>query len=306
MKTMETYEVTMRNAIRRKNSLIKAKIHKAKLERERMSELEQGGVRQKDIQKFLGSLQLDRVYQWDTVCGMKMIPDNGVDLIIADPPYNAGGRGTKVKMNKAKYKSINEKWDTMNDEEFGFFNFAWITECFRVLKPGGTFLCFASIHNLFDVGTLMPKIGFKINQKYEWKKVNPVPALLGTNAVFSTESIILGSKLKKCTFNLDYAKSINNGKNIHDVFVTNQTPPKEKKHGKFPCQKPLELAIKLINLHSQRGDIVLLPFCGSGTEAVASVMTGRRFITFERETEYIEIANKRLDNIEDFHSDLIR
>lgn len=130
-------------------------------------------------------------------------------------------------------------------------------------------------------------------------KKNPPPSFLGTNATYATEFIILATKPGgSMTYNLDYAKAINNGKNIQNVFETALTPKREKTHGKFPCQKPLQLAVKLIQLHSNINDTVLIPFCGSGTEAVASVLTNRSFISFETNREYIELANNRLDDID--------
>ena len=75
-------------------------------------------------------------------------------------------------------------------------------------------------------------------------------------------------------------RQINDNKNIQSVFENVLTPRLEKRHGRFPCQKPLEISIKLINLHSHPNHIVLIPFCGSGSEAVATQMTAN-LITFD-------------------------
>ncbi|WP_434749668.1 DNA-methyltransferase [Paenibacillus amylolyticus] len=256
------------------------------------------------MKKQLNGLQLNRIYQRDCVEGMKMLPDNSIDLVIADPPYNLGNSGTKLDLKEMYgFNQFKEDWDKIDD--FPTFNQAWINECYRVLKPGGSIMAYGTHHNLFLVGYLMGESSFTIRTKYEWKKKNPSPNRTGTAPHFATESIIWASKGDNKIYNLDYAKRINNNKNITNVFETSATPPREKKYGKFPCQKPLEVSIQLINLHSRPDQIVLIPFCGSGSEAVAAQMTGRNFITFERESQYIELANMRLDNTDELKDKLL-
>lgn len=88
--------------------------------------------------KLLNGLQLNRIYQRDCVEGMKMLPNNSVDLVIADPPYNLGNSGTKINLKESYgYNQFKEDWDKIDD--FPAFNQAWIAECYRVLKPGGQY-----------------------------------------------------------------------------------------------------------------------------------------------------------------------
>ncbi len=253
---------------------------------------------------LLNGLQLNRIYQRDCIEGMKLMPDNSIDLVIADPPYNLGNNGTKLNMKEIYgFNQFKEDWDKIDD--FHSFNKAWIDECHRVLKPDGSILAYGTHHNLFTVGYLIEQAGFLTRIKYEWKKKNPPPNFTGNAPHFASESIIWASKGKRRTYNLDYAKRINNNKNIQSVFETTLTPRNEKKHGKFPCQKPLEISIKLISLHSYPEQTVLVPFCGSGSECVAAQMTGRNFITFEKEPKYIELANIRLENTNELKDKLI-
>ncbi|TVX97957.1 DNA-methyltransferase [Cohnella terricola] len=247
-------------------------------------------------------IKLNRIYQRDCIQGMKMLPSDSIDLIIADPPYNIARDGANADMKHLRFKTINEEWDYI--EDFEAFNQAWLEQCYRVLKPRGSILCYGTHHNIFQVGYLMSKIDYQVRIKYEWLKTNPPPSFLGTNPRFATESIIWATKQTGGTYNRDYAHKINDGKNITNVFTTSLTPPREKKFGRFPCQKPLELSVKLINLHSHRDEVVLVPFCGSGTECVAAQLTGRSFVTFEREPAYIELANIRLDNTDDLKAKL--
>ena len=256
------------------------------------------------MSKLLNGLQINRIYQRDCIEGMKMLPDNSIDLVIADPPYNLGNNGTKINMKETYgFNYFKEDWDKIDD--FQAFNEAWINECHRVLKPDGSMLAYGTHHNIFTVGYLKEQSSFTIRAKYEWKKKNPPPNFSGNAPHFASESIIWASKGIRRTYNLDYAKRINDNKNIQSIFENALTPRFEKRHGKFPCQKPLEISIKLINLHSHPDQIVLIPFCGSGSEAVATQMTNRNFIAFERESKYIELTNIRLENTNELKDKLI-
>jgi site-specific DNA-methyltransferase (adenine-specific) len=246
--------------------------------------------------RLLGSLELDRVYQRDVIDGLRMLPNESVDLIIADPPYNIGKKGKYIESKEKRFYAIKEEWDTIDD--FESFNFVWLKECERVLREGGSLLVWGSRHNVYLCGYQIEKLGLQIKTHYTWYKTNAMPCLTGRNPSESTEQLIWAVKGSKWTYNLEYAKSINDGKNIRNVFITTQTPVSEKREGRHPSQKRIEgLTDILVNLHSNPGDTILVPFCGSGSECVAAKQYGRYFISFELESKYIEIANKRLDNV---------
>ncbi|ADU32498.1 DNA-methyltransferase [Evansella cellulosilytica] len=250
------------------------------------------------MKKLLGQIELNRIYQRNCTEGMKMIPGESISLVIADPPYNIGKKGSFIEAKDKHHHTIREDWDNIPLNEFEKFNNDWINECFRVLKPGGSLLAWGSHHNIHIIAQLMEQTGYDMKPFYIWEKSNPAPSWSGRLPTTSTEYLLWGTKGKNWTYNLDYAKSINNGKNIKNVFKTSLTPPKEKKKGRFPCQKRIEgLTDHLVKLHSLKGDIILVPFCGSGTECVVAKMYGRDFISFETKPEYIVLANNRLDDI---------
>ncbi|MGG4553031.1 DNA-methyltransferase [Paenibacillus humicus] len=249
------------------------------------------------MNRNIEQLELNQIYQLDVLEGLSLLPDNSVDSAIDDPPYNIGLVGAHVNLRNG-YQAINEDWDKI--ENFEEFTTELLCQLYRVLKPGGSLLNYGTHHNIFLTGQLMKYIGFKVKMMYVWKKLNPPPSFLGTNPTYATEFIIWAVKEgSKCTYNLDYAKHINSGKNIRNVFETPLTPQREKKYGKFPCQKPLDMTTKLINLHSNENDVVLVPFCGSGTEVVAAALSNRQFISFDINQKYIDIANARLNNLEE-------
>jgi len=243
--------------------------------------------------EMIGSLELNRIYQMDCIEGMRLLPDESVDLIIADPPYNIGGKSNYIQSEEKRFFAIKEEWDTIDN--FEEFNFSWLKESYRVLKQGGSLLVWGSKQNIYLCGYQIEKLGLQIKTHYTWYKTNAMPCLTGRNPSESTEQLIWAVKGNKWTYNLDYAKSINRGKNIRNVFITPQTPASEKREGRHPSQKRVEgLTDVLVNLHSNSGDVVLVPFVGSGSECVAALRNNRHFIGFEREPEYIKIANKRI------------
>lgn len=237
---------------------------------------------------------VNRVHQRDCIEGMKnTIPNDCVDMILADPPYNIGADNKHIASVEKKFSSIKEDWDTI--EDFENFNRDWISECARILKPGGSLLVWGTRHNIYLCGYQIKNAGLDIRTHYTWFKTNSMPCLTGRNCSESTEQLIWATKGKKWTYNLDYAKSINNGQNIRNVFTTNMTPPNEKLEGKHPSQKRLAgLTDHLVGLHSNPGDLILIPFCGSGTEVLAAAQMGRHFVAFELSKDYIGLSKRRL------------
>ncbi len=248
-------------------------------------------------------LELNHIYNIDCIEGMKQIEENSIPLIIADPPYNISGSSNQIISEEKQYSSIKENWD--NIENFEEFNKNWLKESFRVLKNGGSLLCWGSRHNIYLCGYLIQKIGFTIRTDYFWEKTNAMPNLTGRNASESTEHCIFATKGKNWTYNLKYAKQINKNKNIRNVFKTSMTPPCERKFGKHPSQKRLiDLTDHLIFLHSNEKETVLVPFCGSGTECLAARMYKRNYLGFDLSPEYIKIAENRIKDFETLALDL--
>jgi len=137
-----------------------------------------------------------------------------------------------------------------------------------------------------------------------WFKPNGAPNLTGRNFAESHETIIWASKSKtaKHTFNYEAMKVYDqssdklkaDGKQMRDVWSIPTTPMREKEHGKHPTQKPLELLERLVLACSNKGDLILDPFCGSGTTGVASVKHNRQFVGIEKDLEYCKLSSKRI------------
>jgi len=111
----------------------------------------------------LGPFELNNIYEGDSIDLLKKIPDNSIDLIFADPPYNLQLNGELYRPDQTKVDAVNDEWDKFESlEEYDNFTFAWLKECYRVLKDDGSFWVIGTYHNIFRVGYIMQTIGFWI------------------------------------------------------------------------------------------------------------------------------------------------
>ena len=233
---------------------------------------------------------------------LKNIKPESIDMIFADPPYFLSNNG--ITCQGGKMVSVNKgSWDKLSDngtsiEEKHKFNRKWINLCKKVLKPNGTIWISGTMHNIYSVGMALEQEGFKIINNITWQKTNPPPNLACRCFTHSTETILWAKKNdKKSHYFFDYnkMKEMNGGKQMKDVWIGSLTKPSEKKCGKHPTQKPEYLLEKIVLASTEKGQIILDPFCGSGTTGVEAVRFGRKFIGIDLSEEYLQITKKRLE-----------
>ena len=135
-----------------------------------------------------------------------------------------------------------------------------------------------------------------------WHKTNPPPNLACKTFTHSTETILWAKKdLKKSkyTFNYDLMKELNDNKQMKDVWTTSLTKPSEKKQGKHPTQKPLEILEKIILASTNENDLILDPFCGSSTTGIAAVKLNRKYIGIDNSKEYLDLSIRRYREVKE-------
>ena len=137
------------------------------------------------------------IYHDDCIKVMKTLPSNKIDMVFADPPYFLSNGGLSI--HSGKIVSVNKgEWDkASNYENISQFNYAWLNECYRLLKNSGTIWVSGTQHNIFDVYQQMKKIGFKIINIIIWHKIDPPPLIYKNKFKFSYELIIWASKGRK-------------------------------------------------------------------------------------------------------------
>ena len=235
----------------------------------------------------------------DALLLLKKIEPQSIDMIFADPPYFLSGDG--ITCSGGKMVSVNKgKWDEkISIKEKHQFNKKWIRECKKVLKDDGTIWISGTMHNIYSIGMALEEEGFKIINNITWKKLNPPPNIGCRAFVHSTETVLWAKKdisKAKHKFNYDVMKKLNNNKQMKDVWETSLTKPSEKKCGKHPTQKPIELLEKIILASTDENDLILDPFNGSGTTGIVANRLKRKYIGIEKEKEYLDLTIKRKES----------
>lgn len=238
----------------------------------------------------------------DTFNALKNFEEKTFDMIFADPPYFLSNNG--ITCSGGKMVSVNKgKWDkALSIKEKHEFNKHWIKECYRVLKDNGTIWISGTLHNIYSIGMALEEEGFKIINNITWQKTNPPPNIACKAFTHSTETILWAKKdLKKSkyTFNYNLMKELNDNKQMKDVWTTSLTKPSEKKQGKHPTQKPLEILNRIILASTKGNDLILDPFCGSSTTGIAAVKLNRRYIGIDNEKEYLDLSIRRYQEIKE-------
>lgn len=247
------------------------------------------------------SIQLDRVtslngdgfviFNADCIDSLKKLPDNSVDLILTDPPYNLGlfmhKRGTNLQKMRENHFAYSG-WDDLEFDKWKEEMDRFLGECNRVLKTKGALIIFMSIIKVETIINLAEKHHFYYKTVGTWHKKNPMPRNMNLHFLNSTESwLYFINEGTTGTFN-------NNGKPVHDFVETSTISASERKLGKHPTQKPVALMEHFIKLLSNPGDTVLDPFMGSGSTGVAALNAKRNFIGIELNEEYFNLAYKRI------------
>ncbi|MDV2503545.1 MAG: site-specific DNA-methyltransferase [bacterium] len=232
------------------------------------------------------------------------VPEGSIDMIFADPPYFLSNDG--ITCHAGRMVSVNKgKWDkSPGVGEMHEFNSQWLAACQRVLKKDGTIWVSGTNHVIHSIGFAMQQLGFKILNDIVWYKRNAPPNLSCRYFTHSTEFVLWAAKSEKSrhTFNYPLMKEMNEGKQMRNVWEISAPPKAEKLHGKHPTQKPLTLLTRIILASTQKDEIVLDPFNGSGSSGIASVRTGRKYVGIEIDRDYLELSKKRLkDEVKDPH-----
>lgn len=226
-------------------------------------------------------MEVDIIYNEDCIQGMKKLPDNSIDLVIIDPPYQivAGGGGGAFGADKRDYhKAIK----TLSD---GITNNV-LDELVRILKKINIYI-WCNKNQLKQYINYFEEKGCTTDL-LTWHKTNPVPTC--NNKYLSDTEYILYFRQGGVPMYGSYET-----KKKYYVTPTNKEDKQKYKH---PTIKPLSIIENLIVNSSKENDVVLDCFMGSGTTPVACVNTHRHYIGYEIDDNYFDIACQRLDEVE--------
>ncbi len=243
---------------------------------------------------------------------LKKIPRETFDLIFADPPYNLQLKSELTRPDRSKVSAVNDKWDKFeNFKKYDEFTYEWLNECKRILKKDGAIWVIGSYHNIFRVGTAIQNLGFWILNDVIWNKNNPMPNFRGTRFTNAHETLIWASKSEKSkyTFNYQSLKCLNDDLQMRSNWNLPICSGSErlKKNGKkiHSTQKPESLLHRILLATSNKNDLVLDPFLGSGTSAAVAKKLGRNYFGIEKEKNYFKAAEERLKATKPIEDDLL-
>ncbi|MCL4129038.1 UNVERIFIED_CONTAM: hypothetical protein GTU68_031882, partial [Idotea baltica] len=218
---------------------------------------------------------------------LSRLPDNSVDLVFADPPYNLQLGGDLTRPDQSHVDGVTDAWDRFDSfDAYDLFTHQWMEQCRRILKPDGAMWVIGSYHNIFRCGTILQDQGFWIQNDVIWLKSNPMPNFKGTRFQNAHETLIWAGKSEKSkvTFNYDALKVFNEDKQMRSDWMiplcTGSERLKNEETGKkaHPTQKPEALLSRVLLATSNVGDVVLDPFSGTGTTAATAKRLGRDFV----------------------------
>jgi len=247
-------------------------------------------------------VEANRLIQGECIAEMRKLPDNCIDMIFADPPYNLQLAGDLNRPDGSHVDAVNDAWDKFDSfATYDNFTRDWLIEAKRILKPNGTLWVIGSYHNIFRVGATLQDQGFWILNDIIWRKANPMPNFRGTRFTNAHETLIWASQGEKAkyTFNYHAMKTLNDELQMRSDWVLPICAGQErlKKGGTkvHPTQKPEALLYRVMLASTKPGDVVLDPFFGTGTTGAVAKRLGRKWLGIEREDAYVEAALERIE-----------
>ena len=247
-------------------------------------------------------LPVGQILDGDCIEAMRSIPSASVDLVFADPPYNLQLGGDLNRPDGSHVDAVTDHWDQFDSFAlYDKFTREWLTEAKRILKPDGGLWVIGSYHNIYRVGAILQDLGFWILNDIVWRKSNPMPNFRGTRFTNAHETLLWCSQGEKAKYHFNYRamKTLNDELQMRSDWVlpicNGAERLKEGGHKVHPTQKPEALLYRVLLSTTEKGDVVLDPFFGTGTTGAVAKRLGRQWIGCEREGNYRDAALKRIE-----------
>lgn len=227
-------------------------------------------------------IEENNIYMMDCLQGLRLIPDNSIDLIVTDPPYQIDGIH-EYKGNDLGKRLINYQGKLMDDNLVSGFDTAILDEMYRVMKIPNIYIWCNIAQVPMYIKYFVLEKGCKMDILI-WHKTNPMPCC-NNKWLTDKEYCLYFRKGGYCNPS-GYAEA----KTVWHL----PTNVKDKKLYGHPTIKPLPIIENIIRNSSKEGDVVLDAFIGSGTTAVACIKNGRKYLGFENNEVYYEVAQNRI------------
>ena len=223
-------------------------------------------------------MEINKVYCMDCLEGLKEIPNESIDLILTDTPYGINFKSNMDTKNRFDFIE--------NDDNLDFFE-PFIKEAFRVLKDNTCLYLFCRFDNYPFFYNIVKKYGFNIKNCLVWEKNKALGGLGDMESSFlnNYEFILFAMKGRRILFKNRIGRQFGL---VKDDTISNPSQLL------YPTQKPVQILRKLIKISTNKNDLVLDCFCGSGSVLLASKQLKRNFIGMDVNPKAVDIANSRL------------
>ena len=245
-------------------------------------------------------IEINHIYNIDCIEGMKSIPNNKIDLIITDPPFAINFKAKKANYNRLSSR-VMSGYNEIKTKDYYNFSFEWMSQAFRILKESGSMYVFSGWNNLKDILSALDDVGFITINHIIWKyQFGVVTKKKFVTSHYHCIYVCKDDKKRKFFPYVRFGKNskTKEGRSLHykdkeDVWEIKR----EYWTGdeKTPTKLPAELIEKLLQYSSEKKDIILDPFLGSGQVAILSKLMNRNFLGFEIVSDYYKFAKQRLD-----------
>ena len=266
--------------------------------------LKGSGRRKADKNKRVGRVKKDIVIEGDCLAELKKLPSASVDLVFADPPYNLQLGGNLSRPDQSAVAGVEDDWDKFDSfAAYDAFCTAWLAEARRILKPDGALWVIGSYHNIYRLGRIIQDLDFWMLNDVVWRKTNPMPNFRGRRFTNAHETLIWAarSQSSRHTFNYEAMKALNDDVQMRSDWelpiCTGAERLKTDGRKAHPTQKPESLLARVILASTNRGDLVLDPFFGSGTTGAVARRLNRHFIGIEQDSTYAALARDRIKEV---------
>jgi DNA modification methylase len=238
-----------------------------------------------------------KLFQGDALSILKLIPDNCIDMIFADPPYFGNQSGLIIKRNDGHadtFDTQKARWAYSKSITYQFeFHYTWLKEAQRILKEGSTIWVTGTYHSIGVINVVLQDLGFKILNDIILHKRNAPPNFKGSCFRAVTETMLWAKRNPngKTRFNYKYMKELNGGvqmKNIWEYWA-------EKNPFRHPATKQPIILEYAVLAGTNEGDLILDPFAGSGTTGFVAQGLKRKCIMIEINPDYCQLIKDRIE-----------
>ncbi|MGQ0605552.1 MAG: DNA-methyltransferase [Candidatus Nitrosotenuis sp.] len=248
----------------------------------------------------MNKIVLNQIYNLNCIEGMKLFPQNKIDLIVTDPPFAIDFKATKQNYNRTASR-VMQGYNEIKQKDYYNFSVKWMSQAFRILKDSGSMYVFSGWNNLKDILSALDDVGFVTINHIIWKyQFGVVTKTKFVTSHYHCVYVCKNAKKRKFYPFVRFGKNQKSadGRSLHykdkeDVWDIKR----EYWTGdqKTPTKLPAELVKKILEYSSKKDDIVFDPFLGSGQVAMIAKQLKRNYLGFEIVKKYHDFAKKRLE-----------